>query len=173
VPWYSVPSGKAIRLPTDETLTMVPLRFVRKWGRRAWVVARRPSTFTSNCRRIFSIGVASSGPYAPWPALFTSASIGPNFARAASTVGDQHALELRELGLLIRRSHCRDDIPALRVEVLGRGRPWPLDVHGMRMVLFVWCSFLNTNVRSSGIVYTGGLRHSAIRLRQGISADNR
>jgi hypothetical protein len=85
---------------------------------------------------------------------------------------DQHALGLRELGLLIRRSHCRDDIPALRVEVLGRGRPRPLDVPVMRMVLFVWCSFLNTNVRSSGIVYTGGLRHSAIRLRQGISADN-
>ena len=64
-PWYSEPSGYAMRPPTDEMLTMTPLRWDRIVGRTARMVSTRPNTLTSNWRRSVSIGVASSGPYAP------------------------------------------------------------------------------------------------------------
>jgi ATP-dependent Lon protease len=81
---YKVNHGSGTLLAIDATFTTNPLPRSTMEGVSRCVKSTAANRFTSNIRRISSIGVRQDGAYTPTPALFINISIRPNAASASS-----------------------------------------------------------------------------------------
>lgn len=64
-PCFHARRGPAMQLLTEEVSTIVPERLSRIQGKTRCAMRSAPNAFSSNCRRLTSIGTYSMSPYGP------------------------------------------------------------------------------------------------------------
>lgn len=137
---YKVNHGNGTLLAIDATFTTSPLPRSTIEGANRCVKSTAANRFTSNIRRISSIGVRHDGAYTPTPALLINMSIRPSAANASSTARSRSRGTAKSAKIeTVTSADFRRETPATlaprRLSSTANDAPIPLEAPVRNMLL--------------------------------------